>query len=112
MKIVTKLISSPSFEYKRAVGSPEAKGVGDRDLDLGLAGDVWNVVEIAVRVGEFIIHGGRHHLIVEGEGGVGGLDASGGAKQMPGHGLGGAYGQFVGVVTENGLYRLGLVFVV
>src|ERR1039458_5112375 len=71
-----------TFEDESAIGSSEAKGVGQRAVDAHGARLVGHVVQIAVGVWSFVVDGGRGHLIADGEDGDAGLQASGAAQQM------------------------------
>ena len=85
----------PAAEQERAVGSAEAEGIGQGILEGGFAGVVGDEVHTSgVRILIFQIDGGGQNLVLEGEDGDAGFEASGAAEKMAGHGFGGADGDF------------------
>ncbi len=68
----------------------EAEGVGHGVLDVGAAGDVGDVVEVALGVRFVVVDGWGELGVLEGEGGDDEFDAAGGAEGMAEGGFGGA----------------------
>ena len=56
--------------------SPYAEGVGEGDLHLGGTGFVGDIVQVAVRVGVFVVDGGRDDPLLYGLEGYDRLDRS------------------------------------
>src|SRR5207249_2144346 len=81
-------------------------------VDRHLAGFVRDVIEIAIRVGRFVIDRRRNDVVADGEGADGGLDGAGRAEQVAGHGLRGTHGEFFRVRAEDGLDRLCFTLVI
>src|SRR5580704_15307651 len=101
------LLCVPAFEDQGGVGAAEAEGIGEGVGDFGFTGDIGNVVEVAGRVGLFVIGGGRHDLVTECEDADAGFEAAGAAEQVAGHGFRGADGNFFGAVAEDAFERGG-----
>ena len=62
-----------------------------------------NVVEVAAFVGIFQIGGWRHNLITQGQHSHSCFQAARAAEKVPGHRLGGAHRELVGVIAEGTL---------
>src|SRR5882672_6819691 len=75
--------SSLSANNERDVVPAEAHRVGERKIDLRFAGAVGYVVEVALRIGGFLIDGRRKDPVPHPEDAERGLDRSGGAKGVP-----------------------------
>ena len=95
----------PALEEQRGVGAAETERIRERVLDLGFARVVRNVIEIALRIGSFLVDRRRQNLIAQRQHADARLEAARAAEQMPGHGLGRADGNFLGVVAEDALQR-------
>jgi len=87
----------------------EAEGVVQGYADFLLAGDVGDVVEVALGVGVVEIDGGGDQRIADGHGAGGGLYGAGCAQEVAGHRFAGAdYEAVFGVVAEDGFDGFGL----
>jgi len=60
LKVTSLLILGPFSENERSVGSAKAKRIGKSHLDLSFAGHVGDIVQVAVRIREFVIYGWGH----------------------------------------------------
>src|SRR5581483_10915005 len=89
-----------TFENQTSVRAAEAERIGQRVLDIHGARVIRHIVEIALRIGEFVIDGGRRDLIANGQNREAGLESTGPAEQVPRHGLGGTHCELVGVIAE------------
>jgi hypothetical protein len=67
--------------------SAEAEGVGNGDADVGLAGFVGDVVEVALGVWRVVVDRRRQHALVDRERAEGRFDGAGGAEAVPGRAL-------------------------
>src|SRR5579872_222040 len=90
-----------ALEDESGVGATETERIGKRVRELSLASVIWNVIEIALRVGMFVIDRRRKNLIAQGEHADAGLEASGTAEQVSGHRFRGADSQMAGVIAED-----------
>src|SRR5712691_338695 len=106
------LLGAVLFERKRRVRTAKTESIAQRDLDFLRARLVRDVVEVAVWIGLLVVHRRRQDAMVEREGRRDGLDAPGGAKEMPGHGLGGRDRELLRVLPEDALDRDRLELVV
>src|ERR1039458_5857100 len=95
-------------EYQCAVGAAEAEGVRDRDVDHHRPRVIGHVVEVTVRIGCFVVGGRWCDLIADRQHAEDRLYHARGAKQMPGHGLGGAHGEARSMLAEGPLDGDGL----
>ena len=73
---------------------------------------VWNVVQVAFRVGMVQVDGGRNDARLNSHDGDDGFNRARRAQCMPGHGLGGTDRQAISVVTEAGFNSDGLRFII
>src|SRR5260370_25455588 len=107
---VRRELFGPAFEDEGAVGAAEAEGVRERVVDLQGLGFVGDVVEAALWVELYDVHGGGRGLFEHGHDGDAGFEAAGAAEEVAGHGLGGADEELaaVGVLAEEGFDGLGL----
>ena len=65
--LVGSSLPVPALEKKRGVGAAEAERIRKRVLNFRFARMVRNVIEVARRVGRFLIDRGRKNLIAQGE---------------------------------------------
>src|SRR5439155_25347983 len=79
----------------------EPEGIRQRVIDRRLTGDIRHVVEIASRVGSFLIDCRRQGLIAQRQYADSGFESPGAAKQMASHGFRGAYWNLLGAIAEN-----------
>src|SRR5258705_7533694 len=93
----------PAFEDEGAVGAAEAEGVRECVVDLYRLGLVGDVVETALRVELYDVHGGGRGLLEHRHDGDAGFETAGAAEEVAGHGLGGADEKLVaeGVFAEE-----------
>ena len=98
------------LHYHAGVVSAEAESVahgGAHGAALGLVeGEVEVVVDLGIEVLGVVVDRRGDDVLVDGLDGENGLECSGGAEQVAGHGLGGAEVQLVGVVAEDFVYGL------
>src|SRR5262245_20829727 len=86
--VMPRLAPRPkAAEEERRVGSPEAEGVRQRELDPAAPRHVGNVVEVALGIGRLVVHRGRNLLISKREDGDSRFEPPGSAEEMAGHGL-------------------------
>lgn len=77
--------SSNRFETKRCVVAAEAKGVVKSNSYVFLASNVWDVVQVALRVGIIEIDRGRYHAMFHGQDADRAFHCSSAAEEMPNH---------------------------
>src|SRR5579864_5868759 len=97
--LVALSLSVPALEEQRSVGSTEAERIRERVLHFGFARMVRDVIEIARRVGDFLIDCRRKNLIAQRKHADTRLESTSASEQMPGHGFCGADGNFFGAVA-------------
>src|SRR6476469_1505991 len=91
------------LEEQRGVGAAEPERVRQRVPDRDRTALVWNVIEVALLVGDLEVDRGRSDLMVHGEGRDTCFESAGAAEQVAGHRLGGRHSYLVGVVAECAL---------
>src|SRR6266700_6312824 len=96
----------PATEDQRAVGSAEAKRVGQGNFNRRFARYVRHVVQVALRIWRVKIDRGWKDLVAERENSDPGFQSTRAAQQMSGHGLGGTDGHS-GISAEGTLDGLG-----
>src|SRR4051794_17772559 len=77
-----------TLENERTVGPSEAEAVREGVLDGHGTGFIWHVVEVAKRIGVFVVDGGRGDLVANGQHRNAGFQSARAAEQMTGHRLG------------------------
>src|SRR5712691_11690823 len=55
----------PALKQQAAIGAPEAEGIGEGILNMGSARFIGNVVQVALRIGIFLIDCGWHTLVAQ-----------------------------------------------
>ena len=85
----TEKSAGVTLENETAVGAAKAERVGKRVIDAHGTGVVGHIVEIALRIGNLVVDGGRGDLIADREHSDAGFEAASAAEQMTGHRLGG-----------------------
>src|SRR5271170_6853831 len=103
----TNTLLYPALEEQGGVGAAEAEGIRERVGNFRFARVIGNVIEVALRVGFFVIYGGRHDLVAKSQHADAGFEASGAAEQMTGHGFRRADGYFFGARAEDAFERFG-----
>ena len=63
----------------------ESEGIADRVADVALDSVIWRVIEVAARVGEFVIDGGGYDAVPACKDGRDCLDGAGGAQEVSRH---------------------------
>src|SRR5579863_1085118 len=75
----------PEFEYQRRVSAAKAERIRERVLHVRLARLIRNVIEIARRIGIFVIDGRWQHLIAQRQNADACFQAACAAQHVPGH---------------------------
>ena len=101
-----------AFEEQGPVGAAESERIAQGNGDFGGPGLVGHVIQVTLRIRILVVDGRRQDLVKKGQGRKSGLQPSGRTQQVPGHGLGRAHGQFVGMSAEQPLDGQGLDLVV
>ena len=94
-----------SFEQQRRIGAAESEGIGKSVLDARLTRRVGRVIEIAVRIGSFVIDGWGEHPAFGDKGCNSGFRCAGSAEEMADYRLCRTHGNFVRVIAEQSFYR-------
>src|SRR5713226_10778056 len=94
----------PALEEKRGVGAAEAERIRQRVFERGLARLVGHVVQIAFRVGVFVIDCRRQNLVAQRKHADAGLEPAGAAEQVAGHGFGRADRNLLRVLAKDALH--------
>jgi len=79
----------------------ESEAVRHHHVDVRIAGDVWRVVEIAVRIGVLEVDRGRDHAPEQGQGTDDQFDAAAGSERVPQLALRAGDRQPPGMVSEH-----------
>src|SRR5579859_5792550 len=100
----------PALENQGGVGAAKPEGIRKRVIHGGLAGDVRNVVKIAVGIRLFLVDSGRKDLIAQRQNADAVLENARAAEKVAGHGLGRTDRQFFvdRAFAEEPLHRRGL----
>lgn len=93
-------------ENDRSVRATEAEGIGNRNVDLHVAGDIRNIVKIALGILIEDVDRGWSNLVTYGQGGKYRFDPASSPQQVTGHGFGRADCNLLGIVAEETLDRL------
>src|ERR1700676_2166836 len=92
-----------SLEDKAAVGAPKPKRIRKRVVDLHWARVIRNIVEIALRIRNLMIDGGRRDLIPQRQHGDTRLQTARTTQQMSGHGFRRTHRQLIGMLAKCAL---------
>ena len=67
---------------------PEPQAIGDREVHRHLAGRVGHVVQVTLRIGNFLVDGRMDHVLCNGSRRKNALHAAGTTQEVTDHGLG------------------------
>src|SRR5512143_1602310 len=98
------ILPAGSSEDQTGVRTAEAEGVRHCHVHLYFPRRVWDVVQIALRIGIIEVDRRRKNPAVQGKNRDDSLYSTGSAEQMAGHGFCRADRYLIGIIAEHGFY--------
>ncbi len=92
-------MQSDFLENQGSVSATEAEGVAHGNIHAGFTGNIWNIVQIALRILIVHIDGRRQNLVTDSQHAEYRFNTTRCTQQMPGHGLGGTDCHFVSMIA-------------
>src|SRR5580704_6129422 len=105
LKTRATLFARPTLENQRRISAAKSKRIRKRILHGSFARVVWNVVQIALRIRIFVVHGRRQNLVAQRQNADTGLEAAGTAKEVTRHRFRRTDGNLLRALTEDALER-------